>query len=212
MRLLLIQQDSCFTIWSTLVSNQAEVRLPKDYFITCWFPESSLLAVLQFEQAEACRIFYRNYLEIIEYEYRANSTNISTSLEVDTSETNPTESKSKLPISTKEIPRRYSKLRSFAQRQEKPQTEPSFELRRCRSLSKIRTVKKSSISGPINFEHVNHLSNGCHQDRIMSSTTTLRSLHASMSNLPSQGSLIDRPAYSNSRRTSVCFESRTTAV
>ena len=111
----------------------------------------------------------------------------------------------------KEVPRRYSRLRTISNKQDKEQQQ-QFELRRCRSLSKIRTVKKSSISGPINFEHINHIGNGCNQERPFSGTATLRSLHASMSHLPSNGTLTDRFSKQNKKHISTLFEPQTTAV
>jgi len=111
----------------------------------------------------------------------------------------------------KEIPRRYSRLRTISNKQDKEQQQ-EFELRRCRSLSKIRTVKKSDISGPINFEHVNHISSGSNQERRLSGTATLRSLHASMSHLPSNGILTNRSSKQSKKHVSTLFESRTTAV
>jgi hypothetical protein len=112
--------------------------------------------------------------------------------------------------SNKEIPRRYSRLRTLGNKHDKEQQQ--FELRRCRSLSKIRTVKKSDISGPINFEHVNHLSSGCNQERPLSGTSTLRSLHASMSHLPSNGTLTDRCSKQSRKHISTLFQPQTTAV
>lgn len=206
------QHDSCFALWSTSISNQVELRLPKDHFITCWLPDSNLLAVLKFEQEDACRLFFRHYFEILEQERRTKSAETTSIATADHIDINQSAVKSKSTVSSKEIPRRYSRLRSFAQRPEKEQQKETFELRRCRSLSKIRTVKKSSISGPINFEHINHVSGNTNQDRISSGTMTLRSLHASMSNLLSQGSFTDRSLYSDSKRTSIFHESRTTAV
>lgn len=206
-RLLLAQYDSCFAVWSTLVSNQAELRLPKEHYITCWLPESNLLAILKFEREDACRLFFRNYYEILEHERRVAVTHPPP---LPAAPPHPVEGRSKPSSTAKEIPRRYSRLRTLGNKQNK---EQDFELRRCRSLSKIRTVKKSAISGPINFEHVNHLSSGCHQERPPSSSGTLRSLHASMSQLPSHSSFpADRSSNSNKKRTSTAFEARTTAV
>jgi len=106
----------------------------------------------------------------------------------------------------KEIPRRYSRLRTISNKHNKEQQQQEqFQLRRCRSLSKIRTVKKSDISGPINFEHVNHISSGCHRERPILGTVTLRSLHASMSHLPSNGALMDRCTKSNKNHISTLF-------
>lgn len=112
----------------------------------------------------------------------------------------------------KEVPRRYSRLRTISNKQDKEQQQQQFDLRRCRSLSKIRTVKKSDISGPINFEHVNHISGGCRQERPLLGTTTLRSLHASMSHLPSNGTLNSRCSKQSKKHASILFEPRTTAV
>jgi hypothetical protein len=112
----------------------------------------------------------------------------------------------------KEIPRRYSRLKTMSNKHDKEQPQQQFELRRCRSLSKIRTVKKSSISGPINFEHVNHVSIGGNQERPLLGTATLRSLHASMLHLPSNGTLTDRFSKQSKIRASTVFEPRTTAV
>ncbi|CAF2723152.1 unnamed protein product [Rotaria sp. Silwood2] len=204
--LLLAQHESCFAIWSNLISDQAELRLPKDNFITCWLPESNLLVVLQFECNDTCRLFFRHYYEILEYEQRMNLTNLSPL---------PTENvqqqqQTKTTNNTKEIPRRYSRLRTISNKQDKEQQES--DVRRCRSLSRIRTVKKSAISGPINFEHINHISGGCNQERPLSSTITLRSLHASMSHLPTNGTLTDRYSKPSKTRASTLFEPRTTAV
>ena len=114
----------------------------------------------------------------------------------------------------KEIPRRYSRLKTISNKPDKEQEQQQFELRRCRSLSRIRTVKKSDISGPINFEHVNHISNGSNQEKLrpLSGSGTLRSLHASMSHLPSNGTIIERLFNQNKKRASASFEPRTTAV
>ncbi|CAF5206709.1 unnamed protein product, partial [Rotaria magnacalcarata] len=114
----------------------------------------------------------------------------------------------------KEIPRRYSRLKTISNKPDKEQQQQQFELRRCRSLSKIRTVKKSDISGPINFEHVHHISNGSNQakPRPLSGSVTLRSLHASMSHLPNSGSIMERFFNQNKKRASASFEPKTTAV
>jgi hypothetical protein len=121
--------------------------------------------------------------------------------------------KTNISTNNKEIPRRYSRLRTISNKHDKEQQQQQqFELRRCRSLSKIRTVKKSDISGPINFEHVNHISSGCKQQRSLSGTATLRSLHASMSHLPSNGTLTDRCSKQSKKHASTLFEPRTTAV
>jgi len=117
-----------------------------------------------------------------------------------------------ISTNNKEIPRRYSRLRSISNKQDKEQQQQQFELRRCRSLSKIRTVKKSDISGPINFEHINHLSGGCNQERPLLGTVALRSLHASMSHLPSSGTLTERCSKQSRKHISTLFEPRTTAV
>lgn len=209
-RLLLAQYDSCFAVWSTLISNQVEIRLPKDQYITCWLPESSLLAVFKFEREDACRLFFRHYYEILEHERKVNLAHPPPSSD-DHTTVEQTESHQS-STTTKEIPRRYSRLRTLGSKQDKEQKEQQMELRRCRSLSRIRTVKKSAISGPINFEHVNHLSINSHQDRTSSTTGTLRSLHASMSNLANHGSIADRSLRNSNRRISTAFESRTTAV
>ncbi|CAF0757915.1 unnamed protein product [Adineta steineri] len=211
-RLLLAQHDSCFAIWSDLVSERAELRLPKDNYITCWLPESNLLTVFKFECDNACRLFFQHYYEILEYDRRIHLTNSSASprektIQQQQQRTNTTTTNSK------DIPRRYSRLRTIANKQDKEQQQQQqFELRRCRSLSKIRTVKKSAISGPINFEHVNHLSLGCNQEQSLLGTATLRSLHASMSHLPCNGTLTDRFSKQSKKRASALFESRTTAV
>jgi hypothetical protein len=216
LRLLLAQYDSCFAVWSTLVSNQVEVRLPKDHYVTCWLPESNLLAVFKFEREDACRLFFRNYYEILEHERRANLANpppLPAAIAVTSSHVHTIEQHVNPSTHTKEIPRRYSRLRTLGNKQDREQKEQQFELRRCRSLSRIRTVKKSAISGPINFEHVNHLSGtGGHQDQSLSGIGMHRCLHASMSHLPNHGFLTDRSSNSSGRRTSISFESRTTAV
>ena len=212
MRLILAQHESCFALWSSAVSGQAELRLPKDNYITCWLPESNLLAVLKFERDDACRLFLRHYYEILEHERRmrvANSPPLPTG-EIPSPSTN---TKAATITNSKEIPRRYSRLRTMTNKQDKDQQRSApVEARRCRSLSRVRTVKKSAISGPINFEHVNHVSGGCSQNRPLSGTMTLRSLHASMSHLPSSGTLTDRFSNQSQRRSSVLFEARTTAV
>ncbi|CAF1055591.1 unnamed protein product [Rotaria sordida] len=208
-RLLLAQHESCFAIWSNLVSDQAELHLPKDNYITCWLPESNLLVVLQFECNNACRLFFRYYYEILEYEQRMNLTNLSP-LSTENVLQQQQQQQTKSTNNTKEIPRRYSRLRTISNKQDKEQQES--DLRRCRSLSRIRTVKKSAISGPINFQHINHISGGCNQERPLSSTVTLRSLHASMSHLPTNGTLTDRHSKQSKIRASTVFEPRTTAV
>ncbi|CAF3359355.1 unnamed protein product [Rotaria sp. Silwood1] len=207
-KLLLAQHESCFAIWSSLISDQAELRLPKDNYITCWLPESNLLVVLQFECNDACRLFFRYYYEILEYEQRMNLTNLLP-LSIENVQQQQ-QQQSKTTNNTKEIPRRYSRLRTISNKQDKEQQES--DARRCRSLSRIRTVKKSAISGPINFEHINHISSGCNQERPLSSTVTLRSLHASMSHLPTNGTLTDRYSKQIKTRASTFFEPRTTAV
>ena len=213
MRLILAQHESCFALWSSAVSGQAELRLPKDNYITCWLPESNLLAVLKFERDDACRLFLRYYYEILEHERRMR---LADSPPLPTGETplHPTSTKAATITNSKDIPRRYSRLRTMTNKQEKDQQQqpPPVEARRCRSLSRVRTVKKSAISGPINFEHVNHVSGGYTQNRPLSGTMTLRSLHASMSHLPSSGTLTDRFSNQSQRRSSVLFEARTTAV
>ncbi|CAF0804318.1 unnamed protein product [Adineta steineri] len=209
-RLLLAQHDSCFAIWSDLVSERAELRLPKDNYITCWLPESNLLTVFKFECDNACRLFFQHYYEILEYDRRIHLTNSSASPPEKTIQQQRTNTTT---TNSKDIPRRYSRLRTIANKQDKEQQQQQqFELRRCRSLSKIRTVKKSAISGPINFEHVNHLSLGCNQEQSLLGTATLRSLHASMSHLPCNGTLTDRFSKQSKKRASALFESRTTAV
>ena len=214
---MLAQHESCFTVWSTLISEQAEIRLPKENYITCWLPEAHMLVVFKFERDDACRLFFRHYYEILQHEKRMNLAN-PPPFPADNPEPVHHRQSQQQPqhqqTSNKEIPRRYSRLRTIINKQDKEQVQQQFELRRCRSLSKIRTVKKSDISGPINFEHVNHISNGCNnQSRPLSRTGTIRSLHASMSNLPSQnGSIDDRSTKSNKKRGSASFEPRTTAV
>lgn len=115
---------------------------------------------------------------------------------------------------TKDVPRRYSRLKSISNKQDKEQEQQQFELRRCRSLSKIRTVKKSDISGPINFEHISHIGGNVNpqKSRTLSGLGTLRSLHASMSNLPNLSTITDRIFNPNKKRSSVSFEPRSTAV
>ena len=204
-RLLLAQHESCFAIWSDLVSEKAELRLPKDNYITCWLPESNLLVVFKFEHVDACRLFFQQYYEILEYDRRVN---LADSVSVPVNKM-AHEQRAK----NKDVPRRYSRLKTVPIKHEKEQEpEPPLEMRRCRSLSRIRTVKKSAISGPINFEHVNHISISCNQEHPLSGTPTLRSLHASMSHLPSNGTLTDRFSKQSKRRASALFESRTTAV
>jgi hypothetical protein len=202
-RLLLAHRESCFAVWSSLVSDQAELRIPKDNYITCWLPESNLLIVFKFEYDDACRLFFRHYYEILEHERRKNLANLPPL---------PAENTIQQQTNTKEIPRRYSRLRTISNKHDKEQQQQQFELRRSRSLSKIRTVKKSDISRPINFEHINHISSGCNQERSISGTATLRSLHASMSHLPSNGTLTDRCSKQSKKHISTLFEPQTTAV
>ena len=172
--------------------------------MTCWLPESSLLVVFKFEYDETCRLFFRHYYEILELERRKNLTNPPPLPAQNlTRQQQPNASNNH-----KEIPRRYSRLRTMSNKQDKEQ----FDLRRCRSLSKIRTVKKSDISGPINFEHVSHIGNSGLQERPSLGTGTLRSLHASMSHLPSNGTLTDRCAKQSKRHMSTLFVPHTTAV
>lgn len=164
------------------------------------------MAVFKFERSDACRLFFRHYYEILEYERRMNLANPPPL---------PAEnSTSKASNGTKDVPRRYSRLKSISNKQDKEQEQQQFELRRCRSLSKIRTVKKSDISGPINFEHVNHIGGNGNSTKQRSSSGlgTLRSLHASMSNLPSISTITDRIFNPNKKRSSMSFESRSTAV
>jgi hypothetical protein len=204
---MLAQYESCFSVWSSLISDQAELRLPKENYITCWLPESNMLVVFKFERNDACRLFFRHYYEILEYERRMNLAN-PPPLPADS---NPSQQQTN---NNKEVPRRYSRLRTISNKQDKEQELQQFELRRCRSLSKIRTVKKSDISGPINFEHVNHIGGNCkpQKQRPLSGSFTLRSLHGSMSNLPSIGSITERFFNKNKKRASASFEPRTTAV
>jgi hypothetical protein len=208
---VLAQQESCFAVWSSLVSDQAELRLPKENYVTCWLPESTLLVVFKFERDDACRLFFRQYYEILEHERRMNLTNSSSLPAEDTTQQQQQQPQTNTTTNHKEVPRRYSRLRTISNKQDKEQQQ-QFDLRRCRSLSKIRTVKKSSISGPINFEHVNHISSGCNQDRPLFGTVTSRSLHASMSHLPSNGTLTDRFSKPSKKHVSTLFEPQTTAV
>lgn len=203
---MLVQHDSCFGLWSNLISDHAELRLPKENYITCWLPETNTLVVFKFERDDACRLFFRQYHEILQHERRMNLANPPPL------PAQNTENESQAVVQ-KEVPRRYSRLRTLTHKQDKEQEQQQFELRRCRSLSKIRTVKKSDISGPINFEHVNHIGNDTQKSaRPLSVTMTLRSLHASMSNLPSIGSIADRFCKQNKKRASASFEPRSTAV
>lgn len=208
-QLMLAQHDSCFAVWSSLISNQAELRSPKENYITCWIPESNMLAVFKFERHDACRLFFRHYYEILENERRMNLANPPPL--PDENINNSHEQTNNNNNHMKDVPRRYSRLRT---RQDKEQEQQQFELRRCRSLSKIRTVKKSDISGPINFEHVNHIGNNDNQpkQRPLSICGTIRSLHASMSHLPNSSTIIDRIFNQNKKRLSGSFEPRTTAV
>ena len=150
--------------------------------------------------------FFRHYYEILEYERRMNLAN-PPPLPADN---NPVQQQQ----NNKDVPRRYSRLKTISNKHDKEQEQQQFELRRCRSLSKIRTVKKSDISGPINFEHVNHIGNDCKQQkqRPLSGSVTLRSLHASMSNLLHNGTITERFFNQNKKRASTSFEPRTTAV
>ncbi|CAF0853616.1 unnamed protein product [Rotaria sp. Silwood1] len=212
-QLMLAQHESCFAVWSSLISDQAELRLPKDNYITCWLPESNMLAIFKFERNDACRLFFRHYYEILEYERRMNLAN-PPPLPADNNNNNNNDNDTSQQNNNKEIPRRYSRLRTISNKQDKEQEQQQYELRRCRSLSKIRTVKKSDISGPINFEHVNHISNGSNQQKLrpLSGSITLRSLHASMSQLPNNGTIMERFFNQNKKRASTSFEPRTTAV
>ncbi|CAF0822434.1 unnamed protein product [Rotaria sordida] len=218
-QLMLAQHESCFALWSSLISDQAELRLPKDNYITCWLPESNMLAIFKFERSDACRLFFRHYYEILEYERRINLANppplpADNSNNNNNNNNNNNTSQQNNNNNTKEIPRRYSRLRTISNKQDKEQQQQEFELRRCRSLSKTRTVKKSDISGPINFEHVNHISNCSNQQKLrpLSGSITLRSLHASMSQLNNNGTIIERFFNQNKKRASTSFEPRTTAV
>lgn len=206
-RLVLAQHESCFAVWSSLISDQAELRIPKENYITCWLPETNVLIVFKFEYEDACRSFFRHYYEMLEHERRQNLVNTPPLPNEDISQS----TQQTLRISNKEIPRRYSRLRTLGNKQDKDHQQ-QFDLRRCRSLSKIRTVKKSDISRPINFEHVNHLSSGCNQDRPLLGTATLRSLHASMSHLPHNGTLADRCSKQSRSHISTLFQPQTTAV
>ncbi len=200
------QPESCFALWSNLISDQAELRLPKENYITCWLPESNMLAVFKFERNDACRLFFRHYYEILEYERRMNLANPPPL---------PAENNtSRQQQNNKDVPRRYSRLKTVSNKQDKEHEEQQFELRRCRSLSKIRTVKKSDISGPINFQHVNHINNGSNQQkqRRLSGSITFRSLHGSISHLPNIGTITERIFNQKKKRASISFEPRSTAV
>ena len=59
---MLAQHESCFAVWSSLISDQAELRLPKENYITCWLPESNMLVVFKFERHDACRLFFSTLL------------------------------------------------------------------------------------------------------------------------------------------------------
>ena len=210
---MLAQHESCFSIWSSSISDQAEIRLPKENHITCWLPESNVLAIFKFEHNEACRLFFRHYYEILEYERRMNLAN-PPPLPADDSSSRQQQQQQLNTTNNKVIPSRYSRLRTTSNKQDKEQEQQQFELRRCRSLSKIRTVKKSDISRPVNFEHVNHVSTDCKQQkqRPLSGSVTLRSLHASMSYLPNTGKITERLFNQNKRRNSTSFETRATTV
>jgi hypothetical protein len=164
-----------------------------------------MLVVFKFERNDACRLFFRHYYEILEYERRMNLANPPPL---------PAENNTSQQQNNQEIPHRYSRLKSISNKKDKEQEQQQFELRRCRSLSKIRTVKKSDISGPINFEHVNHISSGCNQQKqgLLSGSVTLRSLHASMSNLFNNGTIPERVFKQSKKRASISFEPRSTAV
>ena len=210
--MLLAHHESCFAVWSNLISDQVEIRIPKDNHITCWLPDCYLLIVLKFEDDEACRLFFRYYYEIFEHQRRKHPIN-SSPLPAEKAIEHSSQQKPTNSHSHKEIPRRYSRLRTIANKHNKEQQQQEqYQLRRCRSLSKIRTVKKSDISGPINFEHVNHISSGCQRERPLLGTATLRSLHASMSHLPSNGLLVDRCAKPNKNHISTLFQPHTTTV
>ena len=209
-KLLLTQHESCFIIWSRLISNRAELRLPKSNYITCWLPESNLLIVFKFERSDACRLFFGHYYEILQHERNLDLANLPSLSAKDIMQQQTSNTKT----NNKEIPRRYSRLRAISTKEDKKQQQQQrqAELRRCHSLSKVRTVKKSAISGPINFEHVNHISSGCNTERPLSGTMTLRSLHASMSHLPTNDTLINRFSKQSKKCASTLFEPRTTIV
>jgi hypothetical protein len=205
---MLAQHESCFAVWSSLIS---ELRLPKENYITCWMPESNTLVVFKFERNDACRLFFRHYYEILEYERRMNLANPPPF----PAENNPSQQQQQQNNNnTKEVPKRLSRLKTISNKQDKEQEQQQFELRRCRSLSKIRTVKKSDISGPINFEHINHISNDCKQQkpRPLLGSLAFRSLHGSMSHLPNTGLITEHFFNKTKHRTSTSFEPRTTAV
>lgn len=188
------------------------MRVPKNNCITFWLPESNLLIGFVFEYQDACRLFIQYYFEILEHERRINLEDRQSSTSENMLQQQPP---NKTTVSNKEIPRRYSRLRTISNKHDKEQQQQpqqESEPRRSRSLSRIRTVKKSSISGPINFEHVNHISIGCNRERPLSGTATLRSLHASMSHLPTNGTLTDRYSKQTKIRASTLFEPRATAV
>ncbi|CAF4042167.1 unnamed protein product, partial [Rotaria magnacalcarata] len=138
-RLLLAQHESCFGIWSSLVSDKAELHLLKDNYMTCWLPESNLFVVFLFECNDACRLFFRHYYEILEHERRMNLANQSSLIP----EIMIQQQTTKTSSNNKEVPRRYSRLRTMPNKHDKEKEQQESDTRRCRSLSRIRTVKKS---------------------------------------------------------------------
>ncbi|CAF4931910.1 unnamed protein product, partial [Rotaria socialis] len=51
----------------------------------------------------------------------------------------------KTSSNNKEVPRRYSRLRTISNKHDQEKEQQESNTRRCRSLSRIRTVKKSAI-------------------------------------------------------------------
>ncbi|CAF0755380.1 unnamed protein product [Didymodactylos carnosus] len=214
-KIILVENGSCFTVWTCLVSQQSEIRLPKEGFVTCWLPQQNMLAVFKFDKNDACRLFFRQYHEILERERK---------LLMNENHQLPPKADNR-----EKTPRRYSKIRSTARSSEPKVSstlEPTFlatknndqnhELRRCRSLSKIRLIKKSAISGPVNFEHVSHIANNNRNSITISQLggiSSLRCLHSSTSNIsaiPDDGYLSNRLFYLNKRASA--YEPRTTEV
>ncbi|CAF0823095.1 unnamed protein product [Didymodactylos carnosus] len=213
-KIILVENGSCFAVWTCLISQQSEIRLPKEGFVSCWLPQQNMLAVLKFDKNDACRLFFRQYFEILECERKCMM--------------NENNRLSPSADDREKTPRRYSKIRSTV-RSIEPKTSifeqkviatknngQNNELRRCRSLSKTRLVKKSAISGPVNFEHVNHIANNNRNSITVSQlggSTSLRCLHSSTSNImnvPDDGYSSNRILYFNKRASA--YEPRTTEV
>src|SRR5437868_6395338 len=111
---MLAQHESCFAVWSSLISDQAELRLPKENYITCWLPESNTLVVFKFERNDACRLFFRHYYEILEYERRIKLTNPPPLPAENNSSHQQNNNNNNNNNNNKEVPKRYSRLRTIS--------------------------------------------------------------------------------------------------